>query len=274
MIHQSVKLLENGETIIKNIVLHSEITNPRIHIFKKDHKLYDRIILVKKGKLFLQNAQNKEIIVEACKGSVIYLNSDIECQSYWDTKTEGEYISFNFLIFDSNGNHINLSEGFEIIAEDNNGRLLKLFEKAYECYLKQGRYVDILLQSYFYGILYSCIKRFDEKYSVESDEGSSIYKAMVYLNDNYNSDVTTEELAKLSNMNTTTFRREFKRYNGISPVKYKNKLKMKHAKELLNSGLYTVSEVADIVNCSDVSHLNKLYKAEFGITPSCDITKH
>ena len=64
-----------------------------------------------------------------------------------------------------------------------------------------------------------------------------------------------------------------KKYNGISPLKYKNKLKMKHAKELLKSGLYTVSEVAEIVNCTDISHLNKLYKAEFGTTPSNDLVK-
>lgn len=271
---QSLELVENGETIVKNIVMHSEIANPNVYICKKGEKLYDRIFFVKKGKFFLEDIKDENNNVRASKGTVIYLTSDVEYKSFWDTESEGEYISFNFLLFDSNGNHINLSDGFERIAEDNSGRLMELFEKSYECYLKHGRYADILLQSYFYRILYSCIRKFDEKCSEESYEGSSIYKAMVYLNDNYISDVTIENLAKLSNMNVSAFRNEFKKYNGISPLKYKNKLKMKHAKELLKSGLYTVSEVAEIVNCTDISHLNKLYKAEFGTTPSNDLVKY
>ena len=273
MIYESLKLVEKGETIVRNIVLYSEIANPSVYICKKGEKQYDRIFYVKKGNFFLQNSGSGGKCVEAGKGSVIYLPYDVEYKSYWNTKSEGEYVSFNFLLSDSHGNHINLSDGYEKIAEDNSGRLMELFEKSYECYLKHGRYADILLQSYFYRILYSCIRRFDERCSEESYEGSPIYKAMVYLNDNFISDIEIEELAKISNMNVSTFRNEFKKYNGISPLKYKNKLKMRHAKELLESGLYTVSEVADSVNCTDISHLNKLYKAEFGVTPSSDLVK-
>ena len=48
---------------------------------------------------------------------------------------------------------------------------------------------------------------------------------------------------------------------------------MQSAREMLKSGYHTVSEVSESVNCTDISHFNKLYKAEFGINPSEDIPK-
>ena len=59
----------------------------------------------------------------------------------------------------------------------------------------------------------------------------------------------------------------------MSPLKYKNHLKMQSAREMLKSGYHTVYEVSESVNCTDISHFNKLYKAEFGVNPSEDIPK-
>ena len=45
-------------------------------------------------------------------------------------------------------------------------------------------------------------------------------------------------------------------------------LRMNHAKDMLESGVYTVTEVSDIMNCTDLSHFNRLYSSVFGINPS------
>ena len=88
MIYESLKLVEKGETIVRNIVLYSEIANPSVYICKKGEKQYDRIFYVKKGNFFLQNSGSGGKCVEAGKGSVIYLPYDVEYKSYWNTKSE------------------------------------------------------------------------------------------------------------------------------------------------------------------------------------------
>ena len=43
---------------------------------------------------------------------------------------------------------------------------------------------------------------------------------------------------------------------------------MAHAKNMLESGVYTVTEVSDIMGCADLSHFNCQYLCKFGINPS------
>ena len=56
MIYEALKLVEKGETIVRNIVLYSGIANPCVYICKKGEKQYDWIFYVKKGDFFLQNS--------------------------------------------------------------------------------------------------------------------------------------------------------------------------------------------------------------------------
>ena len=95
-----------------------------------------------------------------------------------------------------------------------------------------------------------------------------IYEGISYLENNYTKEITTEQLAALCNMSESNFRRLFHRYSTLSPITYRNFLRMKHAREMLETGLYTVSEAAAIVNITDPFYFNKMFKKYFGTAPS------
>lgn len=73
--------------------------------------------------------------------------------------------------------------------------------------------------------------------------------------------------ASLCFMNEATFRRSFRKYTGLSPVEYRNKLRMEEADRLIRSGEYSVREAAEAVGCFNGSFFAKTYKNYFGHTP-------
>ena len=232
---------------------------------------FDRFFYINKGSFSLINKSGTKITANA--GNVIYLPADVEYESYWEKPENGEYILFGFVLHNDTGRYLSLSNEAILILKDKNTELNNIFSDAYKKYTEYGLYANIELQSDFFHILFT-ILRLREKNSLKYDDSSKkIYKALLYLNNNYTSDVTSEELASMCNLSPTTFRVLFKKCYNISPIKYKNHLRMKRAKEMLSSGLYTISEVSEMVNCCDLAHFSKLYKNEFGVNPSQDICK-
>ena len=55
---------------------------------------------------------------------------------------------------------------------------------------------------------------------------------------------------------------------GISPLKYINEVRIKKAKVLLQTRDNSVSEVAMAVGFNDVNHFGRMFKKQYGITPS------
>ena len=63
------------------------------------------------------------------------------------------------------------------------------------------------------------------------------------------------------------FRSIFKSFYGVSPKSYINGLKIARAKELLASGMYSVTEAAVMSGYTDMSHFSREFKKVVGITP-------
>ena len=78
--------------------------------------------------------------------------------------------------------------------------------------------------------------------------------AKEYIEQNFNSDITLDLLANLVNMSVTNFRREWAKLYGESPLQYRDRIRLSHAKEYLMSGYYTVTEVAEKCGFSDVNY--------------------
>lgn len=80
--------------------------------------------------------------------------------------------------------------------------------------------------------------------------------------------IDINELAKMCYTSPSTFRRKFKKATGMSPIEYKNKLKIIKASELLKTGEYSVKEAAKEVNIEDIYYFSKMFKKHMNTTPS------
>jgi len=69
------------------------------------------------------------------------------------------------------------------------------------------------------------------------------------------------------------FSREFKRSTGLTPWDYVVRLRLDHAREALLSGSCSTA-VASQFGFADQSHLARLFKARFGVTPAAFVKSH
>ena len=77
-----------------------------------------------------------------------------------------------------------------------------------------------------------------------------------------------KSLADACNMGESYFQKLFKEIYGISPKKYIIQLKINHACDLLRLERYTVTQIAELCNFSDVYFFSRQFKEYMGITPT------
>ena len=82
------------------------------------------------------------------------------------------------------------------------------------------------------------------------------------------------ELATACGMGESYFQKLFKEIHGISPKKYIIQLKINHACDLLRLERYTVTQIAELCNFSDIYFFSRQFKEYMGITPTQFIEKY
>jgi AraC-like DNA-binding protein len=75
------------------------------------------------------------------------------------------------------------------------------------------------------------------------------------------------KLARVANMSESKLKRSFKMALGMGLFEYYQKNKMHKAKELINSGKYTISEVGNMLGYVNLSNFSSAFKKEFQVLP-------
>ena len=93
--------------------------------------------------------------------------------------------------------------------------------------------------------------------------------AVDYIHENYfNESISVEHLSEMCGITPEYFRKIFKSFFGSSPISYINNLKITRAKELFESGMYMVREVAEASGYTDMSHFSREFKKATGLSPT------
>jgi AraC-like DNA-binding protein len=97
---------------------------------------------------------------------------------------------------------------------------------------------------------------------------SKIQKALDIIHSSYRKEeIEVSSLAESCALSEAYFRKLFKKIHGVSPIRYIIDLKLDFASHLLQSQLYTVSEVALRSGFSDAKYFSRLFKARFDLSP-------
>lgn len=123
---------------------------------------------------------------------------------------------------------------------------------------------------YFLSIIYelfSCMSQETQKLPVKYRKLQLALKEMhLYYADNHK----ILYYADLCGMSEPGFRRLFKEYTGLSPIDYRNRIRLQEARKLIGSGEFHVEEAALAVGFSNLSFFCRSYKKQFGISPGKD----
>jgi transcriptional regulator GlxA family with amidase domain len=95
-----------------------------------------------------------------------------------------------------------------------------------------------------------------------------IFAAQQWLQERYAEEQRFEEVARKFGMSGRNFARRFKNATGESPLAYLHGMRIAAAKQLLESTLVSVQEIAQKVGYSDVLFFRELFKRHTGVSPS------
>ena len=121
-----------------------------------------------------------------------------------------------------------------------------------------------------YGKLYALLSICAQTIMQEnvSHSRSKIAPAIDYLNEHFNTRVSTATLAKLCSLSESQLRRLFIAEIGKSPIRYKNELQLNHARFLLKNKELSITEIASILGFCDTYAFSHFFSKEKGISPS------
>lgn len=97
---------------------------------------------------------------------------------------------------------------------------------------------------------------------------SNLRRAVDWLHANIEQPLTVPELVRVAQCSRRSLETGFQQFIGCSPARYILQKKLQLAHQRLQHAKGTVSETADQCGFNHLSHFTRLYKAEYGETPS------
>lgn len=260
-----LSIFQNEPLRIENLaVSHSYVKPTDEFVCRKDAKKYDRFFYISEGTIHFRLENNENLTAHA--GDIVYLPNNCCYSCHWDSTPVGEHFSLAFVLFNKDNQIFSIGDKIEIAFSDKHKKFLNLLYEINDVWLKGEIGYIFKCNMLFWNFLHNLFV--DTTTKSLKYEHHNIYKGLIYLQNNYTTDVTPEFLASLCNMSLTSFRRQFKEVTGTSPVKYKNNLRMEKALSLLKSGEYSVTEAGISVGCPDIYYFNKMFNKAFGKNPS------
>lgn len=161
--------------------------------------------------------------------------------------------------------HDYLGTEIEYFVPKNPERYKELFAQLYNSWVKS----EAGYRHRCYSLLYEIFELIYKETYTAKRANSRIDAAVKYLSENYAApDVTVEKAAKLSNFSEVYFRKLFKNEIGVSPKKYIIEARIKRAVALIESGYYSLSEVARLCGFTDYKYFSTEFRRVMGVPPS------
>lgn len=123
------------------------------------------------------------------------------------------------------------------------------------------------------GLLYfllARLRRLEAEQRRQTALPAGLQKALDFIGQHYRQPVNLGEVATAAGVSPSYLRMLFQRHCGMAPVKYLQKLRLAHAKNLLRDPHYTVSEIANLCGFEQPNYFIRLYAAFYGATPGRD----
>ena len=181
------------------------------------------------------------------------------------TEKEFKHYTVNFDIHGESSCLAALRQPYRMSQGEGTERLERIFKRLVGIWNAKKAGYDMQAVGCLYELLATFY--FDYVHRQPSVTSQRLLPARELIEQHFDTAVTLQELARLSGMSVTNFRREWRKLYAQSPLQYRDAVRLSCAKEHLSGGYYTVSEIAEKCGFDDVSYFVRFFKQKTGFTP-------
>lgn len=107
-----------------------------------------------------------------------------------------------------------------------------------------------------------------ESEAISSDDSAKLKYVMNYINHNFTEDLSLEKLASVAGYSKFHFSRLFKKFNGMSCIRYISSKRIKMAEQLLCDPDISITDIAMQSGFTSITTFNRIFREHKNCTPS------
>jgi len=148
---------------------------------------------------------------------------------------------------------------------DEHGTLRSLFEMVYDEFTAKRPFSPDLITRYLQAIFLQVRRHFAEP---ARDTSTLVERSLGYIHEHYARDFDIEELAKQVSVSPSYLFRLFKKRMHVTPMHFRNILRIDKAKLLLADQALTLDDVSERVGYGDPKYFSRVFRDLAGVSPS------
>ena len=122
------------------------------------------------------------------------------------------------------------------------------------------------LRNWFLTKMTTAARNITEKKAERS--GKTIGAAREFIRQNYNREITLDDVSREVNITPYYFSKLFKEETGEGFIEYLTNIRIDKAKELLSNTSYSMKEICQMVGYTDPNYFSRTFKKKVGVTPT------
>lgn len=229
---------------------------------QKTGRLYHGLIYVLDGKA-VYYIGDQAYPVE--KGHLIYRETGSQ---YWVEGDPADPFHFIVVHFSVNDDHrLQSFFGKGIVKPSSAANCAGLFQDLARLWFYKGIAYKMKCKGLLTEILFEVVRQSVQE-TMRLKHFAKIQAAVSYMERYSDHPMTLEELAAMSHLSVSHFRRIFKEIYRMPPVEYLNFIRVNKAKDLIMSRMYPMGEIAAKVGYPNLYYFSRVFKQYTGLSPT------
>ncbi len=202
--------------------------------------------------------------ISVSKGEILFLSKESKYTTYGSRQNPYSFYVVSFHFYENDNHPFN---HLEKIINASGYPYKNTFNELVNVWFYKGIGYKMKCKSILTDILYHAM--LDSVHSnINTENLHKIKPSVDYMEQYYNKQMNIEQLAFMSRLSPTHFRRLFKEIYRVSPLQYLNSIRINKAKDLILTDMYSIGEISEMTGFSDISYFSRVFRKNTGIPPS------